>query len=130
MSLNPLKRSFDTMMAMLKVKELSEDAIMTTDSPSQSFMSTDSGAMDIDNENDPKYSGRDVHRLSSSHLGTQSTQHVNTFIVDQHGSHDSTSTTGQTGSTVERPQAVCARACRSEDHIRLRRRPSIHMSDH
>ena len=101
MSLNPLKRSFDTMMAMLKVKKLSEDAIMTTDSPSQSFMSTDSGAMDIDNENDPKYSGRDVHRLSSSHLGTQSTQHVNTFIVDQHGSHDSTSTTGQTLNTFQ-----------------------------
>lgn len=94
MALNPLKRSFDTMMAMLKVKESSEDAVMTTDSHTRSFDSTRSGPMEIDGENDAKTSGVDNHCLPSFHPGTQSTQHVTTLIVEEHP--DPSTTTGQT----------------------------------
>ncbi|KAG9195449.1 hypothetical protein G6011_00570 [Alternaria panax] len=85
MALNPLKRSFDTMLAMLRVKKLSEDAIMTADSPAQSPNDTGSSAMDIDGgDNDLKTTVVNIPRLPPSNFGTQSTQHVNALIEDRH----------------------------------------------
>ncbi|KAL1795772.1 hypothetical protein ACET3X_005996 [Alternaria dauci] len=89
------------MMAILKVKQLSEDAVMTTDSPTQSFDTTRSGAMDVDSECDPKDNGRDVHSLRLPHFGAESTQDVNTCIVDQYCSHNLTSTASQTLNTFQ-----------------------------
>ncbi|CAG5153742.1 uncharacterized protein ALTATR162_LOCUS3311 [Alternaria atra] len=87
------------MMAMLTVKESPEDAVMTTDSAAQSFNITCSGAMNIDRDNGSEGSGLDVHRIPSPHPGTQSTQQINTFIVDQHSNPEPTNTTGQSPNT-------------------------------
>jgi hypothetical protein len=99
MALNPLKRSFDTMMAMLTMKRPSEDVVMTTESPNQSFDNMGSGAMVIDSENLSDDSCVDVDTPPLCHLDRQSSQHVNAHDNDQHVNSDPTNTTSQTLTT-------------------------------
>ncbi len=84
------------MMAMLTMKESPEDAVMTADSPDQSFKSTDSGAMDLDNATNPDDSGVDVNSPPSLPPTSPSDQHINALTAHHHISPNPINTTYQT----------------------------------
>jgi len=99
-------------MNITKKKEPSEDSIMTTDSPSQSFGSLSSCAMSIDSEAAPQDSSVDINSPPVPPPNTQSDQYNDTDTVNLNINTNPIKTTTQTFPTTPKftglPPAVRA----------------------
>jgi len=87
-------------MNITKKKEPSEDSIMTTDSPGQSFGSLSSCAMSIDSEDATQDSGVDINSPPVPPPNTQSDQYNDTDTVHLHTIPDPIKTTTQNSPTT------------------------------